>query len=105
MALVNLNMSHFRAHRGVLELLHSYRHRNVMRMRPYLTEPTHAAGHNEHRTQYTYARIRDQACEGERQAQGQYQRPCSGAGSCTTSSETFGCSCRSLIAIASPSFS
>ncbi len=75
MALVDLDMRHFRAHGGVFKLLHFYRHSNVMRVRPYLTKPAHAAGHNEHRTQDAYAHVCDQTREGERQAQGQYQRP------------------------------
>ncbi len=77
MAFVDLDMSDFGPHRCERELLHFDRHGNVMRMRPHLAEPSHAAGNNQDATQDADARIRHQPCEGKRQPKGQHHRPCS----------------------------
>ena len=70
MGFIDLNVRGFLAHRGEFELLHFHRYSNVLRVRPYLTEPAEAAGDNEHRAQDADSRIRHQAREGERQAHG-----------------------------------
>ena len=74
MAFVDLNTGDLGSHGGVFELLHSDRHSNVVRMRPHLTEPSHAAGNDKHRPQNAYPRVRHQPCEGKRQTQGQHHR-------------------------------
>jgi hypothetical protein len=80
MGFIDLNVRGFLARRGEFELLHSHGHSNVLCMRPHLAKPAEAAGDNEHRAQDADSRIGYQACEGERQAHGEHQRPRSRGG-------------------------
>ncbi len=75
MAFVHFDPSHLGAHACVLEFLDFDRNRNMLRMRPHLAEPPHAAGNDEHHPEDAYARVGHQPCQAKGQAKGQYQRP------------------------------
>ena len=75
MAFVDLDMGDLGAHGGEFELLHFDRHRNMLRVRPHLNEPSHAAGNDEHRPEDAYAHVCHQPGQAKGQAKGQYQRP------------------------------
>ncbi len=55
---------------GVFELLDFDRHGNVMRMRPHLTEPSHAAGNDKHRPEDAYPQRSSPALQRQRSGPG-----------------------------------